>query len=125
MYSPRMRSGSRFILLLACVSFLTMTLSGFHLHVDFGEHDEFVSHAHELHQSLTDDLDDGGDHIDISVFEPARGFSKVEAFVPCIAVPELAALPPLDNHWSTDAPSPAPQRHLRLRPALRAPPLYA
>jgi hypothetical protein len=118
-----MQSGSRFILALACVSFLAITLSGFHLHADIGGHEETVSHAHDLHPSPSHDLD--GDHVDISIFEPARGFSQVEMFIPYFAVPELAALPPLENLCSADTPSLVPRRHLRWQPPLRAPPLFA
>ena len=118
-----MRSGSRFIVVLACVSFLTITLSGFHLHADIGGHEESVSHTHDLHPAPSHDVD--GDHVDISVFEPARGFPQVEIFIPYFAVPELAALPPLENLWSADTPNLAPRRHLRWQPPLRAPPLFA
>ena len=123
MYSLRMRSGSRFIFAFACVSFLTITLSGIHLHADVGGHGEFVSHAQDLHLASFDDFDD--DHVDISIFEPATGVSKVETLAPCLGVPELAALPPLVNHWSTDAPNLTPRRHLRWQPPVRAPPLSA
>lgn len=118
-----MRLRSRLILALACVSFLTITLSGFHLHADIAGHDESSSHSHDLHPAPSHDLDD--DHIDISVFEPARGHSKVEVFIPYFAVPELAALPPPENLWSADTPRLAPRRHLRWRPPLRAPPIFS
>ena len=107
--------------MLACVSFLTITLSGFHLHADIGEHEDLVPHAHELHHTPSHDLDD--DHIDISVFELARGLSKVEVFIPYFVMPELAALPPLEDLWWADTPSFVPRRHLRWQPPLRAPPL--
>ena len=79
-----MRSGSRFIVVLACVSFLTITLSGFHLHVDIGGHDDSVSHTHDLHPTPAHDLDE--DHVDISVYELASGLSKVAIFIPYFAV---------------------------------------
>ena len=122
MYSRRMWSESRFILVLACVSFLAITLSGAHLHADTGGHEESVSHTHDLRSAPSHDLDD--DHIDISVFELAGGLSKVDFFIPCFAVPELAALPPIENIWLADAPSFAPRRHIRWQPPLRAPPLF-
>lgn len=137
-----MRSGSNFIIAFACVSFLTITMSGFHLHADIGGHDEadvgvhddhesherglhdeYESHAHGLHPVLLHDLDD--DHIDVFVFEPASGFSKAQVFIPYFAVPELAALPPLEKHWPADTPSLAPRRDLRWQPPPRASPFSA
>ena len=123
MYSHRMRSESRFILALACVSFLAITLSGAHLHADIGGHEESVSHTHDLHSAPLHDLDD--DHVDISVFELAGSLSKVDFFIPYFTMPELAALPPIENLWLADTPSLAPRRHIRWQPPLRAPPLFA
>ncbi len=123
MYSPRMRPASKFMLALACVSFLTITLSGFHLHAEFDEHDVAESHEQGLHQAFADDLEHESEHFDVAVFEPASGFSKVETFVASFAIPELAAQPVVDILWSKDAPRTVPWRYLRLRPSLRAPPI--
>ena len=120
-----MRLAHKFIFALACVSYLTISLSGFHLHADVGEQDEMESHEYGIHQTFADDLEHESDHVDVSVFEPASGFSKVEAFVPSFTVLELAALPVVDIRWSTDPPSIVPWRNLRLRPLLRAPPVPA
>ena len=123
MYSPRMRLGSKYILALACVSFLSITLSGFHLHVDIGGHDDAASHAHDVHQVVEHGLDHESEHIDISVFELARGVAKVDTALPGISIPEPVAPPAVDNRWSKDAPDIVPRRYLRLRPSLRAPPI--
>lgn len=120
-----MRLTRTFVLALAFVSFLTITMSGFHLHADVGGHDESVSHAQDLHQDLASDLDHEAEHVDVSVFEPARGFSKVETFAPVTTVPELAAAKSVETIWSKDAPRMAPLDHSRLRPPLRAPPISA
>ena len=48
MYSPPMQPTRKFILAFACISFLTISLSGFHLHADIGEHEESAPRACEL-----------------------------------------------------------------------------
>lgn len=111
------------MLALACLSFLTITLSGFHLHADLIEHDEMESHEQGLHQAFADNVEHESEHVDVAVFEPASGFSKVETFVPSFAILELAAQPVVDILWSKDAPRAVPWRYLRLRPSLRAPPI--
>ncbi len=119
-YSPRMRPVSKFILVLASVSFLTITLSGFHLHADAVTHDEKAPHEHVHHNGAPPELDE--DHIDISVFEPATGFCKCEAFAVVSALPEFGPAPPVDSPISANRQDPLPQRHFRWRPELRAPP---
>jgi hypothetical protein len=119
-----MRPARKIILALAFVSFLTITISGFHLHADVGGHDESASHAHDLHQDVAGNLEHEAEHVDISVFEPARGFSKVEMFAPVTTIPESAATRPVETYWSKYAPSVAPQNYSRLRPPLRAPPIF-
>lgn len=123
MYSARMRLNRKIILALTVVSFLTITMSGFHLHADVGGHDDITSHEHDLHQATWDDLDHDTEHVDVSVFEPARGFSKVETMAPVVIVPERAAQPAMEICWSKDAPSLAPRDYSRRRPPLRAPPI--
>lgn len=106
-----------------------ITLSGFHLHAEVGGHDEMVSHAQDLHQDLHQDLaqDQGheAEHVDVSVFEPARGFAQVETYIPWLTVPELAAVPVADICWPRDAPILVSRRYSRLRLPVRAPPIFA
>lgn len=120
-----MRPNRKFILTFAALSFLTMTLSGLHLHADVGEHDASVSHEHDLHQAFSDDLDHEGEHVDISVFEPARGFSQLETVAPAFVLPELIAQPVIEISWSQDSPRLEPRRYFRLRQPVRAPPVSA
>lgn len=119
-YSPRMRSVSKFILALAGVSFLTITLSGFHLHADAVTHDEKAPHEHVHHYAAPPELDEG--HIDISVFEPATGFSKGETVALVPVLPEIVQIPRTVCPPSSDAQNPLLQRHVRWRPELRGPP---
>lgn len=112
-----MRLTHKYILALAFVSFLTITMSGFHLHADVGEHDEMASHEHDLHHETT--------HVDISVFEPARGFSQVETFAPVLSVPQFAAQQAVEIGSWKDMPTPVPRRYSRLRRPTRAPPVSA
>jgi len=125
LYSPQMRPTQNYILALAFVSFLTITLTGFHLHADVGEHEAVESHTHDLHKHATHDLSFESEHEDVSVFEPARGFVQIEAFIPCARAPELAAAPIVDSPWSKDPPIAVPRHCARLRPSLRAPPISA
>jgi hypothetical protein len=120
-----MRPTHNYILALAFVSFLTITLTGFHLHADVGEHEAVASHTHDLHQHATHDLSFESDHVDVSVFEPARGFAHVEAFIPSARAPELAATPIVDSALSKYPPIVVPRHYERLRPSLRAPPISA
>ncbi len=117
-----MRSFHKSIHALACVSFLAITLSGFHLHADICSHEESGSHKHELHQVVSHDSVHDTDHFDISVFDPATGFSKIEACPPTITIPMQLAEVLVDTRWSKDAPDIIPRRSFRSRPALRAPP---
>jgi hypothetical protein len=123
MYSLPMRPTRKYILAFACVSFLTITLSGFHLHADTGEQEESVSHAHDHHQVPAYDQHHEEEHIDISVFEPATGFSKVETLALVIAVPERVVQAPEKIFWSKDVPNLVPRRFLRMRQPLRGPPI--
>ena len=120
-YCVRMRPVSKLILVLASVSFLTITLGGFHLHADAATHDdEKAPHGHVHSYAASPELDE--DHIDICLFEPATEFSKgdvnalfsaLTAFEPVsrTAIPSSADR----REWSS-------QRHCRWRPELRAPP---
>ncbi len=125
MYSALMRHLSKLVYAVGCVSFLAITLSGFHLHADDGGHGDAVSHTHDLHQVLNHDLDQHGRHIDLQVFEPATGFSKVELFVPSWPILRLATQAAAETHWPDDPPVAASCRDFRLRPFLRAPPTFA
>ena len=124
MYSPPMRPTRKYILAFACVSFLTITLSGYHLHADIGAQEESVSHAHDHHQVPTYDQGHEEEHVDISIFEPARGFSKVDTLALVIAVPERVVVQPIvEICWSKDEPSLVPKRFTRMRQPLRGPPI--
>lgn len=125
LYSRFMRVLSRYIIAIACVSFLSITLSGFHLHADVDGHDAPASHSGGLHHDLGHDLEHTADHVDISVFEPASGFSKTEKYAPSLSLPELTARPALSSHWSEDPPATTPRRLARLRLPARAPPISA
>ncbi len=121
-YGFRMRLVSKLILVLACVSFLTITLSGFHFHADADTHDEQVPHQHVHSYVAPAELDE--DHIDICLFEPATEFSKGEiaALIPVLIGLELLAR--ADAPSVADMPYPIPHRHVRWRPQLRAPPSF-
>jgi hypothetical protein len=124
MYSPPMRPTRNYILAFACVSFLMITLSGFHLHADVGAQEESVSHAHDHHQVPSYEQDHEAEHIDISVFEPARGFSKVDTVALVIAVPERVVAPPIVQICSSKhEPGLVPKRFSRMRQPLRGPPI--
>ena len=114
---------SKLVFALATISFLTITLSGFHLHADVGGHDASVPHAHDLHLILDHDLHHDAGHVDVSVFEPASGYSKTEVFAPLASIPELAACTIIELRRSFDMPVPVDRPKLRLRPLLRAPPV--
>ncbi len=119
-YDRRMRPVSKFILVLACVSFLTITLSGFHLHADAASHDEKAPHAHVHSYLAPPELDE--DHIDISVCKAATGFSNGENVALSSALPEIAPVPLTESPSSADRQDPPPQRQFRWRPELRGPP---
>ena len=125
MYSRPMRPAHNYILALACVSFLTITLSGVHAHADVGRHDVTASHEQDLHQAHSHELDHESEHVDVSLFEPARGFSNVETLAPAPTFSERDAPPIVDICWSKAPPAAVPWHHARLRPSLRAPPVSA
>ena len=118
-----MRLVSKLILATACVSFLTITLSGFHLYADAVTHTQEAPHGHVHSYAASPELDDG--HIDIPVFESAADCSDGEtvALLPGLIElepgPQAGTLPPASRH------SPLPPRHPRWRPELRAPPFHA
>lgn len=122
MYSQLMRRLSKFVFAFGCLSFLTITLSGFHLHADDGGHGDAAPHTHDVHQAIDHDLDQHGKHVDLQVFEPATGFSKFELFVASWPIPELAIQATEDMRWPDDPPVAVSYRDFRLRPFLRAPP---
>lgn len=109
----------------ACVSFLTVSLSGFHLHADIGSHEELSSHVHGSHHAASHDIDHVTDHVDIAVFEAASSFSKAETCAPCATTFDLALMPEFEGSWPSEPPDQVLRFDLRLRPALRAPPISA
>ncbi len=116
---------SKVVFSLGCLSFLTITLSGFHLHADDGGHGDAVSHTHDVHQVIDHDLDQHGKHIDLQIFEPATGFSKFELFVASWPTLKLAS-PVIEKIcWPDDPTVEVSYRDFRLRPFLRAPPASA
>ena len=117
-----MRHFSKSIFAFGCLSFLMITLSGFHLHADDGGHGDAVSHTHDVHQVFDHDLDQHETHIDLQVFEPATGFSKFETFVASSPIPELATQATAEMRWPDDPPVAVSYRDFRLRPFLRGPP---
>ena len=119
-YGFSMRPASKFILVLASVSFLTITLSGFHLHADAATHDEKAPHGHVHSYVAPPELDE--DHIDICLFEPATEFSKAEVVALFFALSNFEPVLRTDSPSSADRQDPSPQRHFRWRPELRAPP---
>ena len=119
-YGNRMRPVSKFILLLASVSFLTVTLSGAHCHADAATHDEKAPHEHVHSYVAPPELDE--DHIDISVFEPATEFSKVDTVALLFAMVDFVPGPRAFSLFSADRRNPLLPRHLRWRPLLRGPP---
>ncbi|MDJ0938312.1 MAG: hypothetical protein QNJ00_00980 [Woeseiaceae bacterium] len=119
-YGLHMRPVSKFIVILASVSFLTITLSGSHLHADAASHDEKAPHEH-IHSYLAPpELDE--DHVDISVCEPATGFSKGETVAPITALTELEPVPRAACPLSAGRQDPVRPNHSRWRPELRGPP---
>ena len=119
-YGLLMRPSSMFILVLASVSFLTITLCGSHFHADAVGHDDTAPHSHVHSYAASPDLDE--DHIDISVFDPATDFAKGETVALISAFIELEAAPRPDSPLSANKHEPLPQRHFRWRPELRGPP---
>ena len=115
-----MKPVSKLILVLAGVSFLAITLSGFHLHADAPGHDETAPHQHVHSYAGPDELDE--DHIDICVFDAVTGFSKGEfvALVPGLIDFEPALLPAGPSSINDDYP--VPRHNFRWRPELRGPP---
>lgn len=122
LYSPRMRSLPKFILALACVSFLAITITGFHLHADVDGHYVGTSHAHELHLVAEHDSVHENDHIDVSIFEPATGFSKVESIAPVMAAPDLFAASRAEIIWRENASDVVQRNYFRTQPSPRGPP---
>ena len=115
-----MRPAAKFVLALACVSFLTITLTGFHAHADVhGEHESHgVAHFHVPPPEFDED------HIDISIFEPATCFSKkAESVALNSALPELTFVSRAETLRSERKLEQPTQRHVRWRPELRGPPI--
>jgi len=117
-----MRSLPKFILALACVSFLAITLSGFHLHADVDGHDAGTSHVHEHQLVAEHDSAHEIDHIDVSIFEPATGFSKIESIAPVMAALELFAASRAEIMWPQSASDVVQRHYSRTRPEPRGPP---
>ena len=122
-YGLRMRPASKLIFVLASVSFLTITLSGSHLHADATSHDEKAPHDHVHSYLAPPELDE--DHVDVSVCEPATGFSKGETVALIAALTEIEPVRRAACPLSTDRQDPLPPHHSRWRPELRGPPFLA
>ena len=120
LYTRRMRPLSKFVLVFASISFLAITLSGFHLHADASTHDEKAPHEHVHHYGAPPELDE--DHIDISVFEPATGFCKCEAVAVVSTLLEFTPVSRSTSPLSANRHDSRPQRQFRWRPELRGPP---
>ena len=120
-----MRRVSKWVFAFGCLSFLTVTLSGFHLHADDGGHGDVVAHTHDVHQVIDHDLEQHEKHIDLQVFEPATSFSKVQLFVPSWSILPLATRATTETLWPDDPLISVSDRDFRLRPFLRAPPAFA
>ena len=119
-YGLRMRAVSKMILVLAGVSFLSITLSGFHLHADAATHDEKAPHQHVHSYAGSPELDE--DHIDVCLFEPATEYSKGEVVAFFYTLTRFKPDTQTDNPSPADRQDPLPTRHLRWRPLLRGPP---
>jgi hypothetical protein len=118
-----MRRLSKIMFVLAIISFLSITLSGFHIHADIGAHDEAASLDHDHHKIVPHDPEEDVDHVDLSLFDPAPGFSKFAAVPPLLRISPVCEPTLVDIRWSTEAPSLVPPRNSRSRPALRGPPI--
>ena len=119
-----MRMASKTIILLACASFLSVTLGGLHLHADSDRsgHSKPHEHVHDLNAVASFKADHEINAVDVSIFEPAIGFSTINVCGPVyeaaiFSLPQTVAV----ELWK-DAPRIAPRRYLRFRPSLRAPP---
>jgi len=119
-YRSCMKPLSKMVLMLAGVSFLAVTLSGFHVHADAADHGETAPHAHVHSYFGPADLDE--DHIDVSVFDPAVEFSDGGLVVLPPSLFELEPAPSPGSGSSADRHDFSPQRHFRWRPELRGPP---
>ena len=117
-----MRRATLSILVLACVSLFAVQVSGLHLHAEAGGHDEAESHGPHLQQAYSHDLDHGGAHVDVAVFEPASGSFEADVLIPNSAVSEFSTLTPLEYRWLVPASRIPFRRYSRWRPPLRAPP---
>ena len=122
-YGLRMRLVPKLILATACVSFLTITLSGFHLHADATTHDRAAPHGHVHSYAASPELDEG--HIDIPVFESAADCSDGETVALIPTLIELEPGPLAGTRLAASRHTPRPQRHPRWRPELRGPPFHA
>lgn len=122
-YSPRMRYFAKPILVLACLSFLTIQIVGSHLHADYGEHNAEESHGINLQNVFSHD--DGHDnvHIDVSVFDSAATLLKVDNIIIESTTPILLVTSVVGSIWRNSMSRPFKLDRLRWRPLLRAPPL--
>ncbi len=121
-YCVVMRPVSNIIVVLACFSFLTITLSGFHIHADAVSHDEAGPHGHVHSYLASPELDD--DHIDVCLFEPATEFSKSGVIALFVALTIMAPAPRSIEPFSARRQLPVREHHERWRPELRAPPSF-
>ena len=111
---------------LASVAMLAIQAGGVHLHAETGDHSGDTSHGIHVEQTLSgkhqSDLHEG--HVDLSLFESASGFSSVD-LIPHIGH-AIGPFPPssTSNRWLVPETTASPRQFCRLRPPLRAPPLY-
>ena len=117
-----MRRASLSILALACVSLFGVQVSGLHLHAESGGHNVAESHGPHLQQAYSHDLDHGGVHVDVAVFEPASGSFEIDVFVPYSAAAEFSRLTALAYRSPILASKISLSQYSRWRPPLRAPP---
>ena len=120
-----MRHATLSVFALACISLVAVQVSGLHLHAESGGHDEAGAHKPHLQQAFSHDVDHGGAHVDIAVFEFAPGSFEVDVVVPNSAVAEFLTLAPVDYRWTKPEPQKLSGRYVRWRPPLRAPPFSA
>jgi hypothetical protein len=122
-YCVGMRQVSKIIVALACFSFLTITLSGFHIHADAVSHGESGPHGHVHSYLASPDLDD--DHVDVCLFEPATEFSKSNVVALFVALTIMAPTPRSIEPVTARRQLPLREHHERWRPELRAPPSFS
>ena len=93
------------------------------MHAEAGGHEVAESHEPHLQQAYSHDLDHGGEHVDVAVFEPASGSFEIDVFVPYSAVAEFSRLTALAYCSPILVSKISLSQYFRWRPPLRAPPV--